>query len=66
MRLAFLTATPLNPIAGSGTFAGVSALAGGLRALGVEVEVVAPRLRLPVYTAGRLWFNEQLRRRPAV
>jgi glycosyltransferase involved in cell wall biosynthesis len=63
MRAAFLTATPLNPIEGSGTFAGVSALAGGLRALGVEVEVVAPRLQIPVYTARRLWFNEQLRRR---
>jgi len=63
MRLGFLTATPLNPIGGSGTFAGVSALAGGLRALGIEVEIVAPRSRLPVYTARRLWFNEQIRRR---
>lgn len=63
MRFAFLTATPLNPIQGSGTFAGVAALAGGLRALGHEVEVLAPDLRLPTFTLRRLWFNEQLRQR---
>ena len=63
MRLAFLTATPLNVAEGSGTFAGVSTLAEALGALGVEVEIVAPQSRLPVYTARRLWFNEQLRGR---
>ena len=63
MRIAFLTSTPLNAIGGSGTFAGVITLARALRGLGVEVRILAPGLWLPVYTAGRLWFNEQLRRR---
>ncbi len=63
LRLAFLTATPLNPIEGSGTFAGLATLAQALRDLGVEVELVTPQSRFPIYTARRLWFNEQLRRR---
>ncbi len=49
---------------GSGTFAGIHTLACALEGLGVEVELVAPQFRLPVYTLTRLIFNEQLRRRP--
>ncbi|HSW49023.1 MAG TPA: glycosyltransferase family 4 protein [Bryobacteraceae bacterium] len=63
MRLAFLTATPLNVRQGGGTYAGVSALANALRDLGVAVEIFSRRLRVPVFTARRLLFNEQLRGR---
>lgn len=64
MRIAFLTSTPLDVVKGSGTFVGVSTLAAALRRLGVEVEIVAPGFRFPIYTARRWWFNRQLRRRP--
>jgi glycosyltransferase involved in cell wall biosynthesis len=63
MRFSFLTATPLNVIEGSGTFAGIATLARALRRLDVEVEIVAPGIKLPGYTMRRLWFNEQLRNR---
>ncbi len=53
----------MSPTGGSGTFAGVSALAAGLRQLGVEVDLVTPSAHLPTFTLHRLWFNEQLRRR---
>jgi glycosyltransferase involved in cell wall biosynthesis len=36
-------------------------LARALEGLGVSVEVEGPKLRFPVYTLERLWFNEQLR-----
>ena len=51
---------------GSGTFAGIAGLSAALRNLGVEVEVVAPRVHLPVYTVERIAFNETLRFRPLV
>ncbi|MGQ9634933.1 MAG: glycosyltransferase family 4 protein [Bryobacteraceae bacterium] len=63
MRIAFLTATPLNILEGSGTYAGISVLATGLRRLGTEIEVFAPAVPFPIFTLRRLWFNEQLRRR---
>jgi glycosyltransferase involved in cell wall biosynthesis len=63
MRIAFLTATPLNILEGSGTYAGISVLATGLRRLGAELEVFAPAVPFPIFTLRRLWFNEQLRRR---
>lgn len=65
MKLRFLTSTPLNFAQGSGTFAGIATLAAALRRLGVKIELLAPGIRLPVYTLTRLVFNEQLRRRPA-
>lgn len=61
MRLRFLTSTPLNVKQGSGTFAGISTLARALAGLGVQVDLVTPRRRFPVYTLQRLWFNERLR-----
>jgi glycosyltransferase involved in cell wall biosynthesis len=61
MKIRFLTSTPLNFVHGSGTFAGVTALARALRTLGVEIELITPNLDFPIYTARRLWFNEQLR-----
>ena len=49
---------------GSGTFAGIQSLRDGLRNLGVEVELAAPRVHLPIYTLERILFNEALRFRP--
>jgi glycosyltransferase involved in cell wall biosynthesis len=63
MRLGFLTSTPLDIVEGSGTFVGVSTLAAALRRKGIEVEIIAPVSRFPIYTARRWWFNQQLRRR---
>ena len=63
MRISFIIGTPLNLAQGSGTFAGLVTLAKALRREGVEIELVAPGLRLPVFTAQRLLFNEQLRAR---
>lgn len=61
MKLAFLTATPLEVTRGSGTFRGIHTLASALERLGVEVTWVTPRLPLPVFTLRRLLFNERLR-----
>ena len=61
LRLAFVTSTPLDVVRGSGTFHGIATLARALEALGCEVQLVTPRLRWPVYTLERLWFNERLR-----
>lgn len=62
MRIAFLTGTPLEVARGSGTYTGIATLARGLESLGHPVEFFTPRLRLPVFTAERLLFNERLRR----
>ncbi len=62
LRLAFLTATPLDFTRGSGTFAGITTLARGLESHGASIEFFTPGLRLPVFTLERLWFNERLRR----
>ena len=48
---------------GSGTFVGIATLKTALERLGVSVDVISPQLSLPVLTARRLIFNEQLRRR---
>jgi len=65
VRLCFITATPLNVIQGSGTFVGIDLLARTLRTLGIEVDVLSPRLRFPIYTAQRLAFNATVRHRIA-
>jgi glycosyltransferase involved in cell wall biosynthesis len=62
VRIAFLTSTPLDFARGSGTFAGISTLARGVEAGGVEIGFFTPSKRLPVYTLERLWFNQRLRR----
>jgi len=64
VRIRFVTATPLDVERGSGTYAGISALGRALEALGHRVDYETPRLRLPVYTAERLWFNRGLRVSP--
>jgi glycosyltransferase involved in cell wall biosynthesis len=63
VRFRFITATPLDAVRGSGTYAGIATLARALEALGNTVEFVTPELRLPAYTAERLWFNRKLLRR---
>ena len=60
MRLRFLTSTPLNVSRGSGTYIGITALAKAIENLGVSLELLTPSLRLPVYTATRLLFNQSL------
>ena len=61
MRLRFITSTPLEVSRGSGTFVGITTLADALRALGVTVEFLTPKINLPIYTAQRLFFNQTLR-----
>ena len=60
MRLLFLTSTPQDVRRGSGTFVGIHTLAESLRAQGSPVEIVAPRLHLPIYTLERVIYNETL------
>jgi glycosyltransferase involved in cell wall biosynthesis len=62
-RLQFITAIPLSVERGSGCFVGIRTLLEGLRALGNQVELVTPSLHLPMFTAERILFNEQLRHR---
>ncbi|MCE5307280.1 MAG: glycosyltransferase [Acidobacteriales bacterium] len=64
MKLLFVTATPLNIVEGSGTFAGIHVLAHALEGLGVVVDFATPGPRIGNFTLRRLWFNESLRRRP--
>ena len=52
---------PQNVRQGSGCYVGTRTLADGLRGLGAFVEIVRPQIRLPVFTATRLLFNEALR-----
>ena len=61
MKFRFLTSTPQDIARGSGTYVGISVLAGALRELGHSVDFESPSLHFPVYTAERLWFNRGLR-----
>jgi glycosyltransferase involved in cell wall biosynthesis len=63
LRIAFLTSTPLDISAGSGTYVGIATLAGALRRRGIAVDIFGPSLWLPMHTLSRRWFNEQLRMR---
>jgi len=63
LKLLFVTATPLNIVEGSGTFAGIHVLARALARLGVAVDFATPGSRIGNFTLRRLWFNESLRRR---
>ena len=60
MRIRFLTSTPLDIQRGSGTYVWIHVLAKALERLGHAVEFSTPRVRLPVYTCERLWFNRWL------
>jgi glycosyltransferase involved in cell wall biosynthesis len=59
MRLCFLTSTPLNVTLGSGTFAGISGLARGLREIGTDVHVMSSESS-DTRTRSRLRFNRGL------
>jgi glycosyltransferase involved in cell wall biosynthesis len=61
LKFRFLTSTPLDITRGSGTYVGISVLAGALRDLGHTVDFEFPTRHFPVYTAERLWFNHGLR-----
>jgi glycosyltransferase involved in cell wall biosynthesis len=65
LRLRFLTSTPQNVTAGSGTYVGIHVLAEALRGLGHTVDLETPARHFRVFTAERLWFNRGLRRSPA-
>jgi glycosyltransferase involved in cell wall biosynthesis len=60
-RLHFITAIPQNVERGSGCYVGTWTLASALRALGVDIDIVAPRVSMPAYLATRILFNETLR-----
>jgi glycosyltransferase involved in cell wall biosynthesis len=61
LRLRFLTSTPQDITRGSGTYVGISVLAGALRELGHTVDFESPTRHFPVFTVERLWFNRGLR-----
>lgn len=48
---------------GSGCYVGTRTLIQGLRQLEIDVGIVTPRVRTPVFTATRILFNEELRLR---
>src|SRR4051794_20147943 len=60
MRLLFLTSTPLHVRRGSGPFVGIHTLQQALRRLGATVDLIGPRIHLPVYTLERILYNEML------
>ena len=61
MKFRFLTSTPREIARGSGTYVGISVLAGALRGLGHTVDFASPTRHFPIYTVERLWFNRGLR-----
>jgi glycosyltransferase involved in cell wall biosynthesis len=60
-RLQFITAIPLDVCRGSGCYVGTRTLVEALRQLGVDVPIITPRVRTPIYTVTRILFNETLR-----
>lgn len=60
-QLHVITSIPLNVHQGSGCYVGVRTLIDAMRAMGVEVDLVTPRIMTPVYTTTRILFNEMLR-----
>jgi glycosyltransferase involved in cell wall biosynthesis len=62
-RLAFVTAIPQNIRQGSGCYVGIRTLANGIRALGVQVEMITPTVHFPFLPVERYLFNQALRLR---
>ncbi len=62
MHIRFLTSTPLDIRRGSGTYAGIHALADALEKLGHTVTYQTPERHYANYTFERLAFNRTLRR----
>lgn len=60
-RLHFITAIPQNVERGSGCYVGTWTLASALRALGVDIDILAPRVSMPAYLVERVLFNETMR-----
>jgi glycosyltransferase involved in cell wall biosynthesis len=60
-RLHFITSIPQNVERGSGCYVATWTLARALRALGLDIDIVAPGVLTPVYLATRILFNETLR-----
>lgn len=61
MKLLFVSSTPMDVACGSGTYVGINTLISSVRRAGCEVELIKPRLHLPIYTMERILFNESLR-----
>jgi glycosyltransferase involved in cell wall biosynthesis len=64
VRIRFLTSTPLDIRAGSGTYVGIQVLARALGTLGHTVVFETPHRHVPIYTLERLLFNRRLRVSP--
>lgn len=64
MRLAFLSSTPPDPRAGSGTFVGIEGLMRGLAARGHDVRFRALRFRTGFHTLDRWLYNAGVAARP--
>jgi glycosyltransferase involved in cell wall biosynthesis len=60
-QLNLITAIPQNVHQGSGCYVGAWTLVKALRALGIEIDIIAPGMATPVYLATRVLFNERLR-----
>jgi glycosyltransferase involved in cell wall biosynthesis len=66
MRFRFITSTPLNITEGSGTYTGIATLAQFLKKSGHTIELITPKIKLPLYTVERILFNEMLRWKPEI
>ena len=61
MKFLFITATPLDPIQGSGTYVGIATLKSALERAGHSVQLLAPQRSVcPNYVLKRYWFNRTL------
>jgi len=65
VRVVIVTATPLDPIRGSGTGRGVTGLVQALERAGIDVRLIAPDRPAWWFTVERLLFNLQVPRRVA-
>ena len=63
LKIAFITSTPLNVSAGSGTYIGIATLAQALTELGITVQTFGLTRTGAAYTLQRLLFNELMRHR---
>jgi hypothetical protein len=59
--LQFITTVPWNVRRGSGCYVGTRTLVDALRNIGIDVELITPRIVTPMYTVRRVLFNETLR-----
>src|SRR6185312_15562523 len=61
LRLGFVTAIPQTVHGGSGCYVGIGTLAAGATALGHQVDLVLPTVKLGSFLAERYLFNQSLR-----